>query len=76
MEPLWNEATMIASSRHVFGTASVERGNADRPQRMLRDARASSRAVYSVEKVFSESQTDVVFLLVACGGSPPCALEM
>ena len=32
--------------------------------------------MYSVEEVLTESRTDVVFLIVACGGSPFCALNV
>ena len=53
MELLWNEATTVASSRHVLERPRWKEATMTAPAD-VEDARASSRAVYSVEKGFSQ----------------------
>ena len=74
MELLWNEATTVASSRQVLERPRGQKQTLTNGCRG-RDARASSGASVQCRQRFSQrARTDVVLLLVACGGSPPCAL--
>ena len=76
MELLWNEATTVASSRHVLERPRWKEATMTAPADVEGCESELSRSVQCRKGVLSESGTDVVFLLVACGGSPPCALNV
>ena len=69
MEPLWKKATIAASSWHVLEQPLWEETTMTASADVEGCHGELSRSV-QCRKVFPESRTDVVFLLVACGGSP------